>query len=76
MTIISQLSKDLSVDMLTAENKSLSEIPAIIDGSSTNNIFSPLTWYADKPALSDELYNCVQAVYKVVEESLKNIEEQ
>ena len=78
----SQLYKELAEDLLIAENKLLSSIhfpfvrpkDQVVDQEKENK-FNAQNWYTDNPCEEDTLYQIVQNVFKVVQGSLRDIEE-
>jgi len=74
MQIISQLSKELTPELLAAENSMLFKIvfnQESINGRSTDQkTFSPLCWYSAAPSDQDELYKMVEAVLQVITTAL------
>jgi hypothetical protein len=55
---ISQLSKELTNDLLNQETANLKEVP--FQTTDRNHMFTALSWYSDKK--NDDLYTCLTAV--------------
>ena len=69
--------------MLDKESQLLSKVhfplrakqTGILGGSSNDNHFTPLSWYAEKPCEDDQLYGCLKMVMPLVNEGIQLIEE-